>query len=103
MNVEIGAEAAHFPEKEYINIAIAVQMVKVMLPDWWAALPSEVMSQAFFSRVEKPSEDITPLLFLMNMKGLMQFYKNPIYIWIYGTYIWLFAKCFFLTTVFVEV
>jgi hypothetical protein len=33
MNVEIGAEAAHFPEKEYINIAIAVQMVKVMLPD----------------------------------------------------------------------
>ena len=29
MNVEIGAEAAHFPEKEYINgIAVAVRYVK---------------------------------------------------------------------------
>jgi hypothetical protein len=29
MNVEIGAEAAQFPEKEYINgIAVAVQQMK---------------------------------------------------------------------------
>ncbi len=35
MNVEIGAEAAQFPEKEYINgIAIAVQ-VFVMIPDMY--------------------------------------------------------------------
>jgi hypothetical protein len=29
MNVEIGAEAAQFPEKEYINgIAVAVQFIR---------------------------------------------------------------------------
>jgi hypothetical protein len=32
MNVEIGAEAAHFPEKEYINgIAVAVWNFKELL------------------------------------------------------------------------
>jgi hypothetical protein len=32
MNVEIGAEAAQFPEKEYINgIAFAVHLVQVFL------------------------------------------------------------------------
>jgi hypothetical protein len=32
MNVEIGAEAALFPEKEYINrIAVAVQVISVLL------------------------------------------------------------------------
>jgi hypothetical protein len=32
MNVEIGAEAAQFPEKEYINvIAVAVCPIKVCL------------------------------------------------------------------------
>jgi hypothetical protein len=31
MNVEIGAEAAQFPEKEYINgIAVAVQLLAAM-------------------------------------------------------------------------
>ncbi len=33
MNVEIGAEAALFPEKEYINgIAVAVQRAVLLLP-----------------------------------------------------------------------
>jgi hypothetical protein len=32
MNVEIGAEAAQFPEKEYINgIAIAVQILSTFI------------------------------------------------------------------------
>jgi hypothetical protein len=34
MNVEIGAEAAQFPEKEYINgIAVAVLMIMTMIKD----------------------------------------------------------------------
>jgi hypothetical protein len=34
MNVEIGAEAAQFPEKEYINgIAVAVLMITTMKKD----------------------------------------------------------------------
>jgi hypothetical protein len=36
----------------------------------WAALPFENISRSFFLRAEKPSKDITPRLFLMNMKGL---------------------------------
>jgi hypothetical protein len=38
-------------------------------PTGWAALPSENKSRPFFSRAEKPSEDITGRLFLMNTKG----------------------------------
>jgi hypothetical protein len=34
MNVEIGAEAAQFPEKEYINgIAVAVRYLKEQIAD----------------------------------------------------------------------
>ena len=44
MNVEIGAEAALFPEKEYINgIAVAVWSTKTL--DAVAALPHQVQAQ----------------------------------------------------------
>jgi hypothetical protein len=39
-------------------------------PTGWAALPPENISQSFFSRVEKPSEDKNSRLFVMNIKGL---------------------------------
>jgi hypothetical protein len=37
-------------------------------PLGWAALPPENISQSFFSRVEKPSEDKNSRLFVMNNK-----------------------------------
>jgi hypothetical protein len=42
----------------------------LLYPPGWAAQPSEEKSRFFFSRAEKPSEDITRCSFLMNMKGL---------------------------------
>jgi hypothetical protein len=36
----------------------------------WATQSSEEKITVFFSRAEKPSEDITRCLFLMDMKGL---------------------------------
>ncbi len=36
MNVEIRAEAAQFPEKEYINgVTVAVQAVRILLGPYW--------------------------------------------------------------------
>ncbi len=56
MNVEIGAEAALFPEKEYINgIAVAVHFnmgeggpgTRIMSKwRWWERLPGEVLELA---------------------------------------------------------
>jgi hypothetical protein len=40
-------------------------------PTGWAALPSEKISR-FFSRANKPPEEINNHLFLMNMKGLRE-------------------------------
>jgi hypothetical protein len=50
MNVEIGAEAAQFPEKEYINvIGVAVQCMNV-IPVGWAFLWKVIAANQFSSQ-----------------------------------------------------
>jgi hypothetical protein len=39
-------------------------------PTGWAAVPSKKISRHFFSKAEKPSEDINSRSFLMNKKGV---------------------------------
>jgi hypothetical protein len=43
---------------------------RAVTPDWMGSIALGEHIMGFFSRAEKPSEDIISRLFLMNMKGL---------------------------------
>jgi hypothetical protein len=53
-------------KKKVLQAAITI-CSGLLNPTGWAALPSEDISQRFFTRAEKPPKVITQRLFLMNM------------------------------------
>jgi hypothetical protein len=65
----LSAEVCHTRHRKFKFNKVS-QTAITICTDWMAALLCKNMIRHFFSRAEKPSEDINSRLFFMNKKGL---------------------------------